>query len=77
MKTNLDRHRHRRLLVSSGLMKIELTSETFEDAEEFLSVAGLDAYGFYPDLPGLALKHENQVERTIRLGRKLYPGSFK
>jgi hypothetical protein len=65
-------------LVRGGhLIKIELTPETFEDAEEFLSIAGLDAFSFYPDFPGLALKHASEVERTIRLARKAYPGSFK
>jgi hypothetical protein len=65
-------------LVRQGrLRRIVLPPETFADAEEFLSAAGLDAFSFFPDLQGLALKHQAQVEGDIRLAKKTFPDLFR
>jgi len=58
-------------LVRNGhLRKIVLPPETFDDAEDFLRAAGLDAFSFFPDLQGLGLKHKARVESDIRLARR-------
>jgi hypothetical protein len=72
----LDRQ-HPKLADDGRLVKLVLLPETFDDAEEYLLTAGLSAFSFYPDLQGLALKHEQRVERTIRDAKKAYPGSFQ
>jgi hypothetical protein len=65
-------------LVQQGrLRRLVLPPETFADAEEFLSAAGLDAFSFFPDLQGLALKHQAQVESRIRLAKKIFPDLFR
>jgi hypothetical protein len=61
---------------SGHLRRIDLPPETYGDAEEFLSAAGLNAFSFFPDLQGLALKHDAEVERGICLAKKSYPGLF-
>jgi hypothetical protein len=73
----LDKQFGGQLFREERLVKIELPPETFEDAEQFLFDAGLNAFSFYPDLHGLALKNETEVERAIRDARKLYPDAFK
>jgi len=61
-------------LVGDGrLTKIILPPHLFEDAEDYLRMAGLTAFNFYPDLEGLALKHERAVEQTIRDAKRFYP----
>lgn len=65
------------LVREDRLRRLVLPPETFADAEEFLSAAGLNAFSFFPDLQGLALKHEAQVESDIRLALKSYPGLFR
>jgi hypothetical protein len=64
------------LLHEGRLVKLVLDSETFDAAEEYLSTAGLTAFSYYPDLEGLALKHEARVAQTIRDGKKFYPQFF-
>ena len=65
-------------LVRNGhLRKIVLPPETFDDAENFLRVAGLDAFSFFPDLQGLGLKHKARVESDIRFARRREPRLFK
>jgi len=59
------------------LRRIVLPPETFADAEAFLSAAGLNAFSFFPDLQGLALKHEAQVESDIRFAKRVFPDSFR
>ena len=54
-----------KLIQQDRLRRIILPPETFNDAEEFLSAAGLSAFSFFPDLQGLALKYEAQVESDI------------
>ena len=58
------------------LVKIILSAETFDDAEEYLATAGITAFNYYPDLEGVALKHQAQVERTVREARRFYPQFF-
>lgn len=58
------------------IVKIVLEPELFDEVEEYLATAGLNAFSYYPDLEGLALKHEEQVERTIRDVKKFYPNRF-
>lgn len=64
------------LVLERRLVKIILSAETFDDAEDYLATAGITAFNYYPDLEGLALKHRAQVERTVREARKLYPQFF-
>jgi FRG domain len=70
----LDEQLNGGLIRSERLRKLVLPPDTFADAEEFLSAAGLNAFSFYPDLEGLALKHVQQVDRDIRDARKYFPG---
>ena len=65
------------LVQQDRLRRIVLPPETFAAAEAFLSAAGLNAFSFFPDLQGLALKHEAQVESDIRFARKCFPESFR
>ena len=51
--------------------------ETFDDAENFLRLAGLDAFSFFPDLQGLGLRHKARVESDIRFARRQDPQLFK
>ncbi len=62
---------------SGHLRKIVLPPETFDDAEDFLQVAGADAFSFFPDIQGLALKHNARVESDIRFARRHDPRLFK
>ena len=71
---SLDEQLNGELIHTERLRKIVLPPETFADAEEFLSVTGLNAFSFYPDLGGLALKHEQQVERDIRDAKEVLSG---
>jgi len=74
---SLDQQWSSKLVCDDRLVQISLPPETFEDAEEFLATAGLDAFSFYPDLHGLALKHERKVERSIFNAKKWFPEKFK
>jgi hypothetical protein len=62
---------------SGHLRKIVLRPETFDDAEDFLQLAGADAFSFFPDIQGLALKHNARVESDIRFARRHDPRLFK
>lgn len=73
----LDKQFDGALVREERLRQILLPPETFGDAEEFLSAAGLNAYSFFPDLQGLALKHEAQLQSDLRLAVKSYPDLFK
>jgi FRG domain len=65
------------LSLRGQLHKIILPPETFGDAEEFLMAAGINAFTFFPDLQGLAMKHQARMESDIRLAKKAYPRLFK
>lgn len=65
-------------LVSEGrLVKLTLPDSTFDNAEEFLVTAGVDAFTFYPDLFGLALRHEADTCRRLLEFRRAYPDAFE
>lgn len=74
---SLDSQCDGRLVREERLVKIVLPPEVFDDADEYLSVAGLTAFNFYPDLQGLAMKHEARAEQTIQDVKKLYPQFFE
>lgn len=59
------------------LRKIELPPETFDAAEDFLRLAGLDAFSFFPDLQGLGLKHKSRMESDIRFAKRKTPELFR
>jgi len=73
----LDEQWRGKLVQDGHLLKLNLPPETFEDAEEFLTISGLDAFTFYPDLRGLGLKHQAHVERSLSTAKKCYPERFK
>lgn len=66
-----------RLVRDDILVKIELPPDRFDDVEEYLSVNGLRAFTYFPDLEGLALDHETRVAATLRDTRKFFPGLVK
>jgi hypothetical protein len=55
---------------SGHLRKIVLPPEMFDEAEDFLHLAGVDAFSFFPDIQGLGLKHKARVESDIRFARR-------
>jgi len=65
------------LAESRRIVKLVLGPETYDEAEQYLATAGLNAFSYYPDLEGLVMKHEEEVERTIRDAKKFYPDFFK
>jgi hypothetical protein len=65
------------LTQSGHLRRIILPPETFDEAENFLRLAGADAFSFFPDIQGLGLKHKAQVESDIRFARRHDPQLFK
>ena len=73
----LDQQFDGKLVREGRLQRLILPPETFADAEEFLSAAGLTAFSFFPDIQGLALKHEAQVQNDIRFALKSYPDQFR
>lgn len=66
-----------RLASEGALVKIELPADGYDEVEEYLDLAGLTAFTFYPDMEGLALKHEASVATTVRQARKFYPDRIK
>jgi len=73
----LDQQFSGELARQDSLRRIIPPPETFDDAETFLSAAGLNAFSFFPDLQGLALKHEVQAETEIRFAKKSFPDLFR
>ena len=65
------------LMREARLTKIVLPAQLFEAAEEYLDIAGLTAFNFYPDLAGLALKHEARADRMVRDAKRFYPQFFE
>jgi hypothetical protein len=74
---NLDAQFGGRLVAEGHLVKWPLPPDLFEDAETFLSTAGVTGYTYYPDLYGVALKHAAYVRRTVRDVRRFYPEFFE
>lgn len=52
---------------------MELSPDSFDDVENYLRVAGLKAFTYFPDLEGLALDHEATVAAKLRDTRKFFP----
>lgn len=71
---SLHEHFDGRLVRDGILVKIELPPDGFDEVEEYLSVNGLRAFTYFPDLEGLALDHETRVAATLRDTRKFFPG---
>jgi hypothetical protein len=65
------------LAQSKRLEKLLLPANTYEEANAYLDLAGLDAFSFYPDLHGLALRHEAKTEKRIAESKVWYPKNFK
>jgi hypothetical protein len=65
-----------RLLRDGNLVKIVLPPDTFDEIENYLRVAGIRAFTYFPDLEGLALEHEHRVASTVRDTPKHFPGLF-
>jgi hypothetical protein len=65
------------LAAEGKLVKLTLPHETFDHAGEFLAAAGVDAFTFYPDLFGLALRHEAETCRRLVQFRHAYPKAFE
>jgi|SRR5919109_4077241 hypothetical protein len=55
-----------------AIEKIVLPVETFDDAESFLDLTGLNAFNFFPDREGLRMKHEAQTRKTINDVKAFY-----
>ena len=47
------------------------------EVQQYLEVAGLSPFTFYPDMEGLALKHKARVTWTLRKAREFYPDQIK
>jgi hypothetical protein len=73
----LDQQWDSALTKGGHLRKIVLPPETFDDAEDFLRLTGVDAFSFFPDLQGLGLKNKARVESDIRFARRKDPRLFK
>jgi FRG domain len=65
-----------RLVGDGSLAKLTLGAELSDEADGYLSTTGVSAFSFFPDLQGLALKHELETERRIRFVRQSYPELF-
>jgi len=62
------------MLCNEGIIKkILLPPETFDDAEKFLDLAGVNAFNFFPDHEGLRMKHEAQTRQTMMDAKNFYP----
>lgn len=65
-------------LVSSGrLRQFVLSPAVKKDAAGFLAAAGLDAYSFFPDLHGLAVRHKDEVRKRFEIMKKFYGPALK
>lgn len=64
------------LIKTGRLVKLTLPASIYDDAEEYLEIAGLNAFNFYPDLQGIAMKHEQRTLRRIAQAKKWFPQFF-
>ncbi len=67
----------RRLIREGRLVKIELPPESFDEVEDYLRVAGVRAFTYFPDLGGLALDHERHIATMLRQTPKFFPDLVK
>jgi hypothetical protein len=65
------------LMSAKRLRKFVLTPTAKDDAATFLAAAGLDAYSFFPDLHGLALRHKDEVRKRFERLTKFYRYALK
>jgi FRG domain-containing protein len=65
------------LLANGFLRKFVLSPAAKKDATSLLRASGLDAYSFFPDLHGLALRHKDKVRERFELLRKVYGAQLK
>jgi len=59
----------------TAITKIVLPASTFEDAQRFLALAGIDPFAYFPDLEGIAMKFrqyegETRTKLRVRFGGK-------
>jgi hypothetical protein len=59
------------------LRKFVLTPAVCAEAAHFLKRAGLNAYSFFPDLHGLALRLKDETRERFADGVRWYPSNFK
>jgi hypothetical protein len=65
-------------LVASGrLRKFVLSPALKKQAAAFLAASGLDAYSFFPDLQGLAVRRKEEVRKRFEIMRKFYGSAMK
>lgn len=74
---SLDEQFEGRLIRESLLVKIELAPESFGEVDEYIRIAGVSAFTYFPDLEGLALDHESRTEAKLRDIRKFFPHQLK
>ena len=65
-----------KLLAEQALVKLILSPGLFDEANEYLSAAGLSAFSFFPDLHGIGLKHQLETESSKSFARKFHPEKF-
>lgn len=73
----LDEQFEGRLIRESLLVKFELAPENFAEVDEYIHMAGVSAFTYFPDLEGLALDHESRTEAKLRDMRKFFPHQLK
>jgi hypothetical protein len=65
-------------LVREGLLaKIELPSGIFDEVEDYLRLAGLGIFTYFPDLEGLALDHKARFKANLSGLKRFYPAEVK
>jgi hypothetical protein len=55
------------------LAKFDFPPQTFREVEEYLRLAGLRPFTYFPDLDGLAFDHEARLAETLRELPRFYP----
>jgi hypothetical protein len=65
------------LVSGSRLRQFIVSPAAKNDAAAFLAAAGLDAYSFFPDLHGLAVRHKDEVRKRFEMMKKVYGGVLK
>ncbi len=66
-------HECNSLVISGHLRRFLLPASDFEEVDEFLVAAGFTPFTVYPDLQGLAFRHEADTERRLREAKRWYP----
>lgn len=55
------------------MVKVALHPNTYTDAEQFLQLAGVEAYTYFPDLAGLPEGFHEGTEDILRYASQRYP----